>query len=281
MKTYNGNVEITKENQKEWAEKLKGVAKISGNVAVSGSATFPLLAEVGGYVRADNGSITAPLLAEVGGYVRADNGSKLDFPLLAEVGGDVLAYNGSITAPLLAEVGGYVRADNGSKIKLSENYKQNTKSNVRAKIIANLGKRFRKKGYLFADNILSRIISKRKAGEIVVYKTAKIGNRDKVIYVAQRGEVFSHGETVKQAIHDLRYKLSDRDTTKYQKWTLASVHPIADVIGAYRAITGACETGTRGFCEGKELPTKLSIKAAIKATEGQFGAREFAKFFSK
>ena len=51
MKTYEGNVEITKENQGEWAKKLEGVEKIRG------------------YVWAYNGSISAPLLKEVGGYV--------------------------------------------------------------------------------------------------------------------------------------------------------------------------------------------------------------------
>jgi hypothetical protein len=61
---YEGNVEITKENEKEMAFKLKGVTKITGNVDVSGFATFPLLAEVGGYV-------------DVYGSAKAD------FPLLA------------------------------------------------------------------------------------------------------------------------------------------------------------------------------------------------------
>ena len=93
--------------------------------------------------------------------------------------------------------------------------------------------------------------------------------------------MFSHGDTIKKASHDLRYKLADRDTTKYAKWTLESVHPIAAVIGAYRAITGACESGTKGFCEGKTLPAKLSIKLAIRLTKGAYGSDKFAEFFNK
>ena len=117
-------------------------------------------------------------------------------------------------------------------------------------------------------------------GKIIVYKTRKIGNKDKIIYVVQKGDIYSHGETVEQAIHGLRYKLDgNRDTTKYKVWTLESVHPIADIIGAYRAITGACETGTKMFCEGKDIPEKMSIKKAIELTNGAYKSKEFAAFF--
>jgi len=94
-------------------------------------------------------------------------------------------------------------------------------------------------------------------------------------------EVFSHGETPKKAAHDLRYKLGDRDTTKYKKWTLESVKPIEEVIQAYRVITGACEAGTKQWCEGRKLPAKVSIKVAVRMTREAYGGRQFAAFFSK
>lgn len=150
------------------------------------------------------------------------------------------------------------------------------------KISAKVRSSFAKHGYLFADNILSRIISKRKQGKISVFKTSKIGNRKSIVYVVQSREVFSHGETVKQAIHDLRYKLDgNRDTSRYAKWKLDSVHPIADLIAAYRCITGACETGTRQWCEGKTLPAKVSVKVAIRLTREAYRGRVFAAFFNK
>ena len=204
MKTYNGNVEIIKENQAEWTEKLKGVERIGGDLSINANA--------------------------------------------------------ELKAP---------RA------------KYNIGGGIRTRIMGEVRESFRKHGYLFADGILSRIVSKRNHGEVIVYKTTKIGNSDKVVYVVQRGEVFSHGETVRQAIHDLRYKSTDRDTTKYEKWTLDSVHPLEQVISSYRAITGACEAGTRQWCEGKNLPDKLSVKMAIRATRGAYGAEKFKAFFSK
>ena len=260
MKTYKGSVDITKSNEAEWAAKLKGVTKITGDV------------------RADNCLITAPLLAEVGGDVWADNGS-ITAPLLAEVGGDVWAYNASITAPLLAEVGGDVRAYNGSKLDLKKDYKKEIGPIVSQKVKAKIQKSFEKKKYLFCDNILTKIISKRKVGQVVFWKTKKIGS-DKIVYVAQRGESYSHGETTKQASHDLRYKIAgNRDMSVYKKWTLETVKPLAEMIQAYRVITGACETGTKQWCEGKKLPPKLSVKVAIRATRGAYQAGKFAEFF--
>jgi hypothetical protein len=99
--------------------------------------------------------------------------------------------------------------------------------------------------------------------------------------VVQRGNIFSHGDTAEKAIQDLRYKLADRDTTKYKKWKLDSVHPLADMIQAYRAITGACEAGTKQWCEGKKFPAKLSVNVAIRATKGAYRAEQFAAFFKK
>ena len=47
----------------------------------------------------------------------------------------------------------------------------------------------------------------------------------------------------------------------------------------YRAITGACEAGTRYFCENNKLPKKCTIRKAIELTQGQYGNESFRKFF--
>ena len=201
---------------------------------------------------------------------------KADFPVLAEVGGYVDVRSGAEAKfPVLAEVGGYVDVSGKAEMPPREKIGKNPKG------VRPIRETFAKKGYLLADGILTRIISKRKQGQITIYKTSKIGNRRKVLYVVQRGQLFAHGETIKKAAHDLRYKLTDRDTEKYKKWSLDSVHPIEDMIHAYRAITGACEAGTKGFCEGRKLPARLSVKVAIRATKGSWGAEKFAGFFKK
>ena len=87
--------------------------KVGGDVAVYGSASFPVLAEVGGDVVVC-GSASFPVLAEVGGNVAVGGSAKAEFPVLAEVGGNV-AVGGSASFPVLAEVGGYVAVYGGAK----------------------------------------------------------------------------------------------------------------------------------------------------------------------
>jgi len=276
MKTYTGNVEITKDNAKEWEAKLKGVKYFKGKLSVSGTLTAPLLKEcaelyVSGTLTAPllkectelsvYGTLTAPLLKECA-ELYVSGGATLTAPLLKECA-ELYMY-GTLTAPLLKKERG------GVSVEM-----------LRARIVVKLQRKYESKGFLFCDNILSKIVSKRRAVKIVMWKTRAIGNSSKIIYVAQKGEVYSHGETPKQASHDLRYKITDRDTSKYKGWTLDSVHLIEDVIGAYRCITGACETGTKMFCEGKDIPAKMSVNAAIAATKGAWGADKFADFFTK
>ena len=198
-----------------------------------------------------------------------------------KITGNVHVY-GTLNAPLLAECaevsvfgGATLNAPLLKKEKCGISYDV-----LNARIRKSLQKKYISKGYLLADDILSRIISKRKSGKIIIWKTNPIGRRNKIQYVVQRGEIYSHGETVKQATRDMRYKLDpNRDVSEYKKWTLATVKPIADMIGAYRCISGSCETGTRQWCEGKKLPARLSVRLAIRATRGAYHAGNFANFF--
>ena len=241
---FKGNIEITEENQKEWVEKLKNVT-------------------------------------EIGGYVRVDGYAKVEFPALTEIGGDVSVY-GSAKAefPALTEIGGYVIVDGSAKFP--ENYKQNTKKGelLKQKLSERLREKFYKRGLIFADGILTRLLSKRKIGKITFYKTRKLGSK-KIVYVAKKGNVFSHGETPRQSSKDLRYKISDRDTSNYKSWNIKTIKPIEEIISSYRVITGACFEGTKMFCEGKKLPKKISVKKAIELTFGQYGNEKFKKFFEK
>ena len=136
MKIYKGDVNINKDNAAEWGEKLKDCEKITGAVW------------------ADNAKISLPVCSEVGGDVRAYNASEISLPVCGEVGGDVSAYNAKVSLPVCREVGGAVRADN-AKISLPEKYGNNPKP---------IKDVFEKKGYMLADGILTRIISKRKSG---------------------------------------------------------------------------------------------------------------------
>ena len=73
MNKYNGNVQVTKDNQADWAKRLKDVEEISGYVRAYQGATLtlPKLTTVSGYVVADQGAtLTLPKLTTVSGYVQ-------------------------------------------------------------------------------------------------------------------------------------------------------------------------------------------------------------------
>ena len=132
-------------------------------------------------------------------------------------------------------------------------------------------------GYYYVDSILARLVNRKGRVARVV-----ICGKTEMSYVVEDGNGnYSHGKTLDEARKGLIYKLSSRDTESFKGWKLSTVVSLADAIRAYRAITGACEQGTRHFCEtlGK-LPEKLTIGEAIKLTSGQYGSGSFAKFFS-
>lgn len=136
------------------------------------------------------------------------------------------------------------------------------------------------KGYLYADGILEKIVSRKTKGDIEIFKTRKIGSK-KESFVVKRGTTFSHGETIKQALEDLQYKISDRDTTEYKKWTLETQVTKAEMIAAYRKITGACSSGVKSFVEsqGEKIKNKMTVAEVIALTRSSYGGNEFERFF--
>ena len=136
------------------------------------------------------------------------------------------------------------------------------------------------RGYVFADGIHAKLVSRKTINDIEVFTVRKSILDDNDSFVVKRGDKFSHGETVEKAIQDLRYKISDRDTSKFKDWNKNTVIPIEDAIEAYRVITGACEFGVKDFVEHqKEIPEKISIGEVIARTKGVYGNQEFSGFF--
>jgi hypothetical protein len=136
------------------------------------------------------------------------------------------------------------------------------------------------RGYVVADGIHSKLISRRKKGDLEIFKVQKEFLGDEESYVVKRGNQFSHGDTIKHAVEDLRYKLADRDTSRFKKWTLKTKVKEEDAIQAYRAITGACEFGVKQFVSGVKVPKALTVEKVVELTSGRFGNEAFAKFFA-
>jgi hypothetical protein len=257
--------------------KLDALTTVGGYLSVSGSAKLdaPLLTTVGGSLSVDGSAkLDAPLLTTVGGYLYVSGSAKLD--ALTTVGG-YLSVSGSakLDAPLLTTVGVYLNVYGSAKLP------KDIKSNVaKASTICKrkLATSLKKRGLVLVDGILSWLISKKKLGTVVTMKVRMVGKLE-VSYIVQRGDTFSHGKTIKEARDSLKYKISNRDTTRYKKWKMSDTKKLSEIIGAYRAITGACEFGVREFCEGKKLPKSMTIRKAVELTKGKYGNEQFAEFF--
>lgn len=135
--------------------------------------------------------------------------------------------------------------------------------------------------HIIADGILSKIVSKKGN----VYKVINCGkNIQSYLIERQDGDkkVYSHGKTLREARDSLLYKISDRDTSAYENMTLDTVLTREECIIMYRAITGACESGTKYFVESQDkVKKKYKISEIIGATKGQFGNELLTKFFNK
>jgi len=135
-------------------------------------------------------------------------------------------------------------------------------------------KQFRE--FLEIDGIKSAIIERKKN----IYKVVNFGEIIESYIVCSNG-IYSHGKTIKEAKESLIYKLSDRDTNKFKSWKLNDVKSKADLIQCYRAITGACESVTRYFCEQRELPDKCTVSEMLEITNGQYGNELNLGFFKE
>ena len=127
----------------------------------------------------------------------------------------------------------------------------------------------------FTDGVFSRVLSSKGGVKKVKDDSGKI------LFIVTDGENHAHGKTIKEARDSLIYKISSRDTTPYKDWKKSDMKSLAEIIKAYRAITGACEGGVRSFVESRgKVAKEMKISDVFKETKGAFGHDKFKEFFS-
>ena len=96
-------------------------------------------------------------------------------------------------------------------------------------------------GYCYFDGILTKVLAYSKKKGYGVY-TTPIG------YIAQKGEYTAHGQTLKQAIVDLEFKIVSEKLKN---------EPIKEdtlfTVKYYRLLTGACDSGCRQFMQQNNI----------------------------
>ena len=132
--------------------------------------------------------------------------------------------------------------------------------------------------YLYADDILTHVSSKRTFGKYTFYK-GKIPN----INVIYDGVNYAHCSNFKSGVLELEFKsMKDRGSEQYEHLTVNDIVDTDYAITMYRIITGACQTGTEMFVNNvKDLKDKYSISEIIELTDGWYGSTIFKKFFTE
>ena len=252
--------------------------------------TLPDNLVVGGWLDLSNTNIeTLPDNLVVNGSLYLSNTNIKTLPDNLVVGGLYLSNTNIKTLPDNLVVGGWLDLSNTSIETLPDNlvvaghiFENRIISEKEARKKENQDKHFvesklswRNGKYRVFDGIFCEVLEQRKN----VFKV-KINN--KTSYVVTDGINYSHGETIKEAKEDLIYKLSNRDTSAYEDWTLDTKITKKEAIESYRVITGACEFGTKNFVESLEkTPKKLTPAVVIKLTKGRYGHEKYKEFFEE
>ena len=222
-----------------------------GDLVINETGIFPYTKVTGSLCIYSSASLAA--LTSVGVSLSIQPSAKLEAPALTSVGGTLyIQPSAKLEAP-----------------KVIYNDK-----NALALCRKSLNDSFAKNGFVLADGILAKLISRRGPVSRVI-----ICGKNEISYLVTDGENYAHGKTLKEARESLIYKITSRDTSEFKVWRLDEIVTKRDAIRAYRAITGACEAGVRTWMEQRKTPESISIKDIIKLTEGSYGAREFKEFF--
>ena len=253
------------------------ITSLPDNLTIGGSlylhgisiTSLPDNLTVGGSLNLRCTSITSlPDNLTVGGSLDLRCTSITSLPDNLTVGGSLNLRCTSITSlPDNLTVGGFLDLDE-TAITNASNINRNTPQVFF----------WRNKSYVKADGVFSKVISHRGN----VYRTQQIGS-SKLNYLVNDGNKWSHGSSFKDAKEDLLYKISNRDTSKYDSLTLESKLSFKKAIEAYRVITGACSFGTKDFVLNRleNKKSEYSVSEIIELTKNEYGGSSFENFFNK
>ena len=134
---------------------------------------------------------------------------------------------------------------------------------------------FYAKGFIFADGILTKLVSESKRNGVVIYKTKKL-SIDKLLYVVKDKGVYAHGDTIRKALGDLKFKGMSRDITQFNNMPEDTIKTPDEWALIYRAITGACSAGVEMFVQAQgRIKAKYKLSEIIDITNGAYGYTRF------
>ncbi len=130
---------------------------------------------------------------------------------------------------------------------------------------------FLKNGYIFANGILTKLISKRGN----VYKTQRIG-KDETVYVIKQDGLYAHGKTIKEAKDDLTFKIMRKNPEQFKGMDLNTKKTPQEWGKIYRAVTGSCQYGVNEFIKGQsDLKKEYTLSEILDKTKNAYMGLRF------
>jgi len=132
--------------------------------------------------------------------------------------------------------------------------------------------------WIYVDQILTHIKKEKRLNQYTFY-IGRIPGRNVVF----DGINYAHCSTLREGISDLLFKASsNRGADQYKGISLDTEIGVEEAVTMYRIITGACKQGSEQFVNslGDKLKERYTIREMLELTKGQYGAAQFAEFFS-
>ena len=130
------------------------------------------------------------------------------------------------------------------------------------------------------DGYTMIIDSTKKKGDFTIFKCRYFGGKFEPCYVAQKGEFFAHGKTIKKAIEDVNFKELQKNLNV--DGLVAEIKAKKTIsVPEYRLLTGACFLGCKNFLQQNKLKeTEFPLKKVLKITKNQYGGNRIQELFN-
>src|SRR5574344_1829972 len=126
------------------------------------------------------------------------------------------------------------------------------------------------------DGIWNKIYSTHQQGDYIIHK---VNNG----FVVEKDNTYAHGESIKTAIRDLEFKISDRNFDDIKDLDINQEMTHDELYLIYRLVTGACSQGTEMFMSENDISNIKTIKDVIDITTelNSYGCDTFKEFYKE
>lgn len=125
------------------------------------------------------------------------------------------------------------------------------------------------------DGYCMVVLREKQMQDITILKCVYFPEMTGAVYVAEKDGYAAHGETIRDAIEDLKFKiLQDTNVEEHIQRIKQQGYMNAE---DYRLLTGACREGTKRFLQkhGLTWEDTMPVAQVLEITKGQYGSEKF------